>query len=107
MTRFSIKATGLAVAIGAAVVTGSVVAPTPAEAAPKCAKHEQVVKLLKDKFKEKRTAVGLVANKGVMELYVSKNGSWTALFTRPDGVACVMAAGSAMETLKVALGPEV
>ena len=38
MTRLSIKATGLAVAVGAAVVTGSVVAPTSAEAAPKCAK---------------------------------------------------------------------
>lgn len=107
MTIFSIKAPALAVAVGAAVVAGSFSAPTSAEAAAKCGKHEQVVKVLTKKFKEKRTAIGLVSNKGVMELYVSKGGSWTALFTRPDGIACVMAAGSAMETLKVALGPEV
>ena len=107
MTKFSIKAPALAVAVGAAVVAGSVGTPTAAEAAAKCGKHEQVVKVLTKKFKEQRTAIGLVSNKGVMELYVSKRGSWTALFTRPDGVACVMASGSAMETLKVALGPEV
>ncbi|MEM1198929.1 MAG: hypothetical protein AAGI06_06420 [Pseudomonadota bacterium] len=107
MTIFSIKAPVVAAAVGAAVVAGSFAVPTSAEAAPKCGKHEQVVKILTKKYKEKRTAIGLVSNKGVMELYVSKGGSWTALFTRPDGVACVMAAGSAMETLKAALGPEV
>ena len=43
-----------------------------------------------------------------MELFVSKSGNWTALFTRPNGIACVMAAGSSLETIKtVALGPEV
>ena len=107
MTIFSIKASALAVAVGAAALTGSVAAPSSAEAAARCAKHEQIVNVLKKKFKEQRTAIGLVSNKGVMELYVSKGGSWTALFTRPDGVACVMASGSAMETLKAAFGPEV
>lgn len=107
MTINLLKTAGLAAALGAAIFAGSVTGTSAAGEAPKCAKHEQIVKLLKDRFKEKRTAIGLVANKGVMELYVSKGGSWTALFTRPDGVACVMAAGSAMETLNVALGPEV
>ena len=107
MTVFSIKASALAFAIGAGVIAGSVGAPSAAEAAAKCAKHEQLVTVLKKKFKEQRTAIGLVSNKGVMELFVSKAGSWTALFTRPDGIACVMASGSAMETLKVAMGPEV
>ncbi len=107
MTVFSIKAPALAVALGAAVIAGSVGTPSAAEAAARCAKHDQLVTVLKKKFKEQRTAVGLVSNKGVMELYVSKGGNWTALFTRPDGIACVMASGSAMETLKVAMGPEV
>lgn len=107
MTVFSMKAPALAVALGAAVIAGSVGTPSAAEAAARCAKHDQLVTVLKNKFKEQRTAVGLVSNKGVMELYVSKGGSWTALFTRPDGIACVMASGSAMETLKVAMGPEV
>lgn len=107
MTISTIKASAMAFALGAAVFAGSVAVPSSAEAAARCAKHEQIVKVLKKKFKEQRTAIGLVSNKGVMELYVSKGGSWTALFTRPDGVSCVMASGSAMETLKVALGPEV
>ncbi len=107
MTIFSLKASALAFAMGAAVIAGSIGTPSVAEAAAKCAKHEQLVTVLKKKFKEHRTAVGLVSNKGVMELYVSKGGTWTALFTRPDGIACVMASGSAMETLKVAMGPEV
>lgn len=107
MTVQAIKTAGLAVALGAAIFAGSVTVPAQAQSAQKCAKHEQIVKLLKDRYKERRTAVGLVTNKGVMELYVSKVGSWTALFIRTDGIACVMAAGSAMETLNAALGPEV
>jgi len=64
--------------------------------------------VLTKKFGEKRTAIGLVSDKGVIELFSSKSGSWTAIFTRPDGVACVMASGSALETITtVALGPEV
>lgn len=107
MTIFSIKALALAFAMGAIAIASSVGAPSAAEAAAKCAKHDQLVTVLKKKFKEQRTAISLVSNKGVMELFVSKGGSWTALFTRPDGIACVMASGSAMETLKVAMGPEV
>ena len=108
MTQISIKKPALVAALGIAVLSGSVMTPPKAEAAAKCGRHDQVVDVLKKKFKEERAAIGLVSNKGVMELYVSKAGNWTALFTRPNGIACIMASGSAMETFKnVALGPEV
>lgn len=107
MTSTRLKTAALALIAGATALATQTIA-TPAEAAARCGQHDQIVKTLTKKYKEHRAAVGVVSEKGVMELFVSKSGNWTALFTRPNGIACVLAAGSSLETIKtVALGPEV
>ncbi|MEM7426490.1 MAG: hypothetical protein AAF441_10360 [Pseudomonadota bacterium] len=107
MTSTRLKPAALALIAGVAAL-GAQAVPKPAEAASRCGQHDEIVKVLTKKYKEHRTAVGLVSEKGVMELFVSRSGNWTALFTRPNGIACVLAAGSSLETIKtVALGPEV
>ncbi len=52
--------------------------------------------------------MGLAEGRGVVELYASEEtGSWTILMTRPQGIACLMAAGQAfqIEPVKAAGNP--
>lgn len=63
-----------------------------------CGKHDDLVAALKQHFQEDRHAIGLAGNFGVVELFVSKAGSWTMLVTNPDGQTCIGAAGSAWQT---------
>ncbi len=42
-------------------------------------------------------AMGLVSNGSINEVLASKDGSWTIIVTRPDGMSCVVAAGEAWE----------
>lgn len=65
--------------------------------APQCAAHEEMVKVLAKRYSEAPKAVGLVNENRVVELFVSKQGSWTILVTRPGGTACILAAGQDWE----------
>ena len=47
--------------------------------------------------------MGLVSNSGVMEVYVSTQGSWTIVVTSSKGTSCVIAAGESWEDMRVAL----
>jgi hypothetical protein len=68
--------------------------------AVECGRHENVIKLLADRYSERRTAMGIMSNKGIMELWVSEgSGTWTMLLTLPNGVSCILAAGEAFEDL--------
>ena len=72
----------------------------PSKAA-ECGKHDKVVKFLDTKYKEQRTAIGLVAYRGVMEFFVSeKTGTWTILLTNTQGISCIVAAGESYEKSK-------
>ena len=62
-----------------------------------CGPHEEIIKRLETGYKESRTGFGLAGNGGLVELFVSEKGTWTFLFTRPDGVTCLMAAGGDWE----------
>jgi hypothetical protein len=37
---------------------------------------------------------GLVSQTRIIELYVSQKGTWTVLVSRPDGMSCLVAAGT-------------
>lgn len=58
-----------------------------------CTSHEKMTDALGGKFGEKRKAIGLVSNSGLMEVYVSEKGTWTVILTNPAKVACIVAAG--------------
>ncbi|MEM7633882.1 MAG: hypothetical protein AAF299_04940 [Pseudomonadota bacterium] len=54
----------------------------------RCGNHKDVVAFLGKKYKETRIGMGLINAGQMMELYMSEQGSWTVLITRPDGVSC-------------------
>lgn len=72
-----------------------------------CAERTDMIKLLADRYKEVPRAVGIASRNGVMEVYVSKKGTWSVLMTNTTGKACIIAAGDAWEDVEVAfLEPE-
>lgn len=65
-----------------------------------CAEREALLASLSKEFKEAPKELGLANNGALVELLTSRDGStWTMLMTRPDGTACVIAAGEAWEEL--------
>ncbi len=74
-----------------------------AQAAPLCRPHEQIVKILADKFDERLHGIGLTFGKQLpLELYVSDAGSWTVVVTTPNNVACVWAFGEQWSDVETA-----
>lgn len=80
----------------------AVMAPALA-AAPKCAPHKEMVSLLSDKYKETPKGLGLVHGTRVVELFVSRAGTWTILATKLDGKTCIIAAGKDWEDVPLDL----
>jgi hypothetical protein len=79
--------------------TFAVGAPAPVHAQfAVCGERTQIVDQLKAKYKEQRQAVGLIANSGAAELYVSEAGTWTMLVTLENGKSCIIAAGHSWDS---------
>lgn len=63
-----------------------------------CGPHDEIVKRLEAGYQEMRAGVGLAANGTLVELFISKDQrTWTFMYTRPDGVSCLMATGGDWE----------
>ncbi len=62
-----------------------------------CLPHELMMKSLARQYSEAPRAIGTVTQKRIMEVYVSKAGSWTVILTTPDGTSCMIAAGQDWE----------
>ncbi|RED54008.1 hypothetical protein [Aestuariispira insulae] len=74
---------------------------SPASSQNICGPHEEIVKRLESGYQEKRAGVGLAGNGTLVELFISKDkGTWTFMYTRPDGVTCLMAAGGDWERIE-------
>jgi hypothetical protein len=72
-------------------------------AAMQCANHDSIAKALTTKFKEARRAMGLVNSTGVMELFMSPQGTWTVVVTDTKGIACIAASGEEWQDVPVAV----
>jgi hypothetical protein len=69
--------------------------PLRAEAGPQCAPHDTVARQLADQFGEARRALGLAQDSTMMELFAAEGtGTWTLTVTLPNGLTCLVAAGS-------------
>ena len=64
-----------------------------------CGSHDEIAKSLDAKFKEQRSAIGLVSSTGIAELFISEQGTWTLVVTGTDMRSCVVAAGHSWETM--------
>jgi len=84
-----------------AALSAAMLANTPAaeaEGRPSCAKRDQVVRKLEERFGETLRSIGLHQTDGVVEVYSSdETGTWTILMTRPDGMSCLMSSGQMWE----------
>ena len=61
-----------------------------------CNTRESLISKLQTRYSESLKGVGLASNGSVFELMVSEElGSWTLLYTTPDGIGCVVATGEA------------
>tara|TARA_R100000781_G_scaffold18611_5_gene14429 strand:- start:6155 stop:6442 length:288 start_codon:yes stop_codon:yes gene_type:complete len=58
-----------------------------------CAKREEVVERLWNRWQEVLTANGLTNDNQLVEVFVSKKGSWTIIISDPSGKSCVASAG--------------
>lgn len=89
-----------AVLAASALVTPASALVTPASAQVLCGSREALIATLNsEKYQESRRAFGIVGQSGagVMELFVSKAGTWTLLMTYAKDATCIVAAGYAWE----------
>lgn len=82
-----------------ALASGLAVVPGQGDARTVCKQRSEIVKILREKFKETQQSFGLQSDRRVLELFASPNGSWTAILTLPSGQSCVVASGEAWTTL--------
>jgi hypothetical protein len=71
-----------------------------------CANRAEIVAKLKERFGEQRRNVAVTTNGQLFEVFVSDNGSWTALVSSPDGKACVILVGEGWSEEKQVGGKE-
>ncbi len=65
-----------------------------------CGKREQMLGHLAGKYQETPVAMGMATNGTLVEVLASTSGSsFTIVYTTPDGLTCLMAAGSNWEVL--------
>ena len=78
------------------LLMGSCALPAPAQErvqpVARCAPAGDMRATLLEAFGETRRFAGLVSDEGVLELY-SGPDSWSLTLIRPDGTACLVAAG--------------
>jgi len=81
--------------LGALVLTVS----APAVAQTACGERGVIADRLAQKFGESPTSIGLATNGSVIEVFASKDGTFTILVTSPDGKTCLVAAGEAWQRI--------
>lgn len=75
----------------------------PAEAAPTiCGDRAEMTKTLMERYGEYPRVMGVSGDGSLLEVYASADtGTWTVLMSRPNGTACMLAAGQSLEVLPV------
>lgn len=66
---------------------------TPAMAEMVCGKRADIVQRLSSGFEEQPRSAGLAADGKLVEVFASKKGTWTIIFTQPGGLTCLVAVG--------------
>lgn len=65
-----------------------------------CAERQTIVETLQARYGETRQSIGLAQNNGIVEVFASTStGSWTILFTSPNGNTCLVASGDNYENI--------
>jgi hypothetical protein len=92
-------------AIAALALVGLAAAgATPASAEAGCDSRSKILSALDQEYKESPVGIGLTQSGRVIELLVSRKGSWTLLATGPTGMSCLIAAGENWEAMALPEG---
>lgn len=84
--------------VAAASAALALATPVTAQGLQACADRAQVVEKLASSYGETRQGLGLGANNGLVEMFVSQDtGTWTITITRPGGQTCLIASGQSWE----------
>lgn len=82
--------------ISLSLTFGLAAAAPPALAQTACGRHDSIAEKLTVEYEETVVGRGLQSAQSLFEVWRSvETGNWTILMLRPDGSACVMAAGIA------------
>ena len=93
MVRFVLFVAGL-------LLAASQMAPVSAAAAGWiCGDRSEIASSLSNRFSEEPRSLGVDADGGILEVFVSETGSWTIIVTNPRGRTCVLTAGENWETM--------
>ncbi len=71
----------------------------PAQAQTVCGPRNDIVEKLNSNFEEQQSAMGLAKNGTLLEIFSSKAGSWTIMFTEPGGRTCLIATGEGWQKI--------
>ena len=91
MSKYRFFFTSLSLAAAAMLWSG------PANAQPACGDRTKFIETLAKNYQESPSAFGIAGQRNLVELFVSKAGSWTMLVTHPTGMSCIVAAGQSWE----------
>lgn len=86
------------VALGAAEQALPIAAQANLGSMNVCGERERLVGELEQHFNEEITAVGLVDQNAMVEIFASEGGSWTIIATGTDGLSCILSAGEGWES---------
>ncbi len=84
----------------ASILTVSLISSSVNAQRNDCGPRKDVIEFLMKKYKETPVTVALSKDGRLLELFTTKNGeTWTIVKTRPDGIACLMDAGTDWQEL--------
>ncbi len=86
--------------LGVAAAIAMMVVATPSLAQTVCGKRADIVERLSTGYEEQQSSAGIAANGNLVEVFASKKGNWTIIFTKPGGVTCLMAVGENWQVIK-------
>ncbi len=86
--------------IAVAILLAAIFLVSPALAQTVCGKRSDIVARLEFGYEEFQSSAGIAANGNLVEVFASKKGNWTIIFTKPGGVTCLMAVGEHWQVIK-------
>jgi hypothetical protein len=87
------------VALPILLVTAWITPATSAGPQIPCGKRADIIKMLFNKYQEQPRAMAISNQTVLLEVFTSKAGSWTIIFTQPNGASCIVGAGDSWEEI--------
>jgi hypothetical protein len=82
------------------IVAGLLVANPALAQSVACTQHESALQHFLGKYQERPVANGKANNGWIVQILASQDGrTWTLMFVRPSGIACLMATGQDWTTI--------